>query len=169
MITKEIFNATEFKSHGIIYFNDKKHVYRVPAGWTPTQLPDDLKGRHSKLRMNVSMIMEEENRCYEEKEQKKIGLFPLVEKQCNIPEDTMKKMQSGKRRFTREQLAKFCIGFKLPIEKADELFLLQGGRLNLTNDFDFIVYHALKTKDDIEVFCDEVLNYLHHDLRSTFK
>ena len=68
MITKEIFNATEFKSHGIIYFNDKKHVYRVPAGWTPTQLPDDLKGRHSDLRKNVVEIIIEEHRCYEEKE-----------------------------------------------------------------------------------------------------
>lgn len=169
MITEEIFNATEFKSHGIVYYNDKKHAYRVPAGWTPTQLPDDLKGRHSDLRKNVAEIIIEEHRCYEEKEKEKIGFLPLVEKKCNIPEDTMKKMQSGKRRFTREQLAKFCVGFKLPIEKADELFLLQGGRLNLTNDFDFIVYHALKTKDDIEIFCDEVLNYLHIELMSAFK
>ena len=169
MITKEIFNATEFKSHGITYFNDKKHVYRVPAGWTPTQLPDDLKGRHSDLRKNVAEIIIEQHRCYEEKEKEKIGFLPLVEKKCNIPEDTMKKMQSGKRRFTREQLAKFCVGFKLPIEKADELFLLQGGRLNLTNDFDFIVYHALKTEDDIESVCDEVLNYLHVELMSAFK
>lgn len=169
MVTKEIFYATEFKSHGIAYYNDKQHAYRVPAGWTPIQLPDDLKGRHSQLRVKVTEIMGEEQRYYEERERKTIGTFPLVEKKCNIPEDTMKKMQSGRRRFTREQLAKFCIGFKLPIEKADDLFLLQGGRLNLTNDFDFIVYHALKTKDDIEVFCDEVLNYLHHDLRSTFK
>lgn len=117
----------------------------------------------------MAEIIIEEHRCYEEKEKEKIGFLPLVEKKCNIPEDTMKKMQSGKRRFTREQLAKFCVGFKLPIEKADELFLLQGGRLNLTNDFDFIVYHALKTKDDIEIFCDEVLNYLHVELMSAFK
>ena len=61
--------------------------------------------------------------------------------------------------MTRTQLAKFCVGLKLPIEDADGLFLMQGGSLNLSNDFDYVVYHALEDGDDVYSFIDDVRTY----------
>ena len=62
--------------------------------------------------------------------------------------------------LTRNFLAKFTVGLKLDIEESNELFRKHSGELNLTNDFDYIVYHALKSKDNIEFFLDEVYEYL---------
>ena len=43
-------------------------------------------------------------------------------------------------------------------------FLLVDGALNLTNDFDYITYHALKDGDDIDSFIEEVYRYMKVDL-----
>ena len=35
----------------------------------------------------------------------------------------------------------------------------RGGSLNLSNDFDYIVYHALEDGDDVYSFIDDVRKY----------
>ena len=66
---------------------------------------------------------------------------------------------TGKYNITRNFLAKFVVGLKLGIEEANELFYLESGKLNLTNSFDYIIYHALEDKDLIDFFIEEVEKY----------
>ena len=68
--------------------------------------------------------------------------------------------------MSRKILAKFCVGLKLSLEEADELFELHSGKLNLTNDFDCVVYYALKTKDNIDDFIAEMKEKVGVDLNS---
>jgi hypothetical protein len=82
-----------------------------------------------------------------------------VEEACSIPTDTVKKLITGKTRVTRPQLAKLCVGLKLSFADANELFRMQGGCLNLSNDFDYIIYHALEDGDEINSFIDDVREY----------
>ena len=78
---------------------------------------------------------------------------------CRIPEDTFKKAINGKYKYTRSFLAKYSVGLKLDMDQANKLFRCHSGELNLTNDFDYIIYHALKTKDDIDYFIQETFEY----------
>ena len=65
----------------------------------------------------------------------------------------MKFVNQGKRgrnNVSRNVLGKVCVGAKLTVEEAHELFVLQGYALDPVNNlFDAIVVCCLKKKDDI--------------------
>jgi len=154
MINKDEFKKIKFLSHGIIEKNYGREFYRVPGQWIP------INNNGPELREKIRNIMWEKADEYRSKYNVKMSDYSIIEKCCRIPQDTMKKALNGRYRITRNFLAKFTVGLKLDIEEANSLFKKHSGELNLTNDFDFIVYHALRTKDDIDYFINEVYEYL---------
>lgn len=155
MINKTEFQKIKFLTHGIREENCKRELNRVPDGWRPTNSNDAV------LRETIRDIMWEKADEYKTKNDNvKMSDYNIIEKCCRIPYDTIKKAISGRYKITRNFLAKFTVGLKLDTEKANAIFRRHSGELNLTNDFDYIVYHALESKDDIDVFIDEIYEYL---------
>lgn len=82
------------------------------------------------------------------------GNSAKLETLCAINKDNvMKFVNQGKRgrnNVSRNVLGKVCVGAKLTVEEAHELFILQGYALDPVNNlFDAIVVCCLKKKDDI--------------------
>ncbi len=151
MVNQDEFQSIAFASHGIIDMGQNS-ACRVPKGFQPSQ-------NQKTLAFKIGNIVQEYKAKYQEEHPGRCSQYALVEKACGIPTDTIKRLITGRTRVTRTQLAKFCVGLKLSIENADGLFLMQGGSLNLSNDFDYIVYHALEDGDDVHSFIDEVRKY----------
>ena len=83
-----------------------------------------------------------------------VGNYAKLETLCAINKDNvMKFVNQGKRgrnNVSRNVLGKVCVGAKLTVEEAHELFVLQGYALDPVNNlFDAIVVCCLKKKDDI--------------------
>ena len=154
MISKTEFQKIKFLTHGIKEENYERELNRVPDGWRPTNSND------AELRENIRNIMWEKADKYRVTNNVEMTDYNIIEKCCRIPSDTIKKAINGRYKMTRNFLAKFTIGLKLDMEEANALFGEHSGELNLTNDFDYIVYHAIKSKDNIDVFLDEVYEYL---------
>lgn len=150
MIDKSKFQDQNFTSHGVVEVNPDNGIARVPGGWKPNNLID------SDFRVEIGQIMCDEAEKHRDKTGNKIGDYNFVDIHCRIPPDTMKKALNGKYKITRNFLAKFTVGLKLDIEFANSLFKDHSGELNLTNDFDYIVYHALDTGDHIDDFIQEM-------------
>ena len=139
--------------------NYNKGIPRVPKGVEP---PNDLVKLHMKIDMTVDIARQSYEKC----NNKKIDLYSFVEEVCNIVSATYKSMQNGKRRWTRAQLGKLCVGLGLTPEQADELFVLQEGKLSMTNNLDIVIYYALKDKDSVFDFCKEVKERIGKDIDS---
>ena len=82
------------------------------------------------------------------------GNYAKLETLCAINKDNvMKFVNQGKRgrnNVSRNVLGKVCVGAKLTVEEAHELFVLQGYALDPVNNlFDAIVVCCLKKKEDI--------------------
>lgn len=154
MIIKSEFQKQNFRTFGIMETAnaEKTGKMRVSKDWQPTNNPLEL-------RLKVRDIVWSKADEYRDKHDIKISDYNVIERCCRIPADTIKKAINGRYNITRNFLSKFCVGLKLEIEEANELFELQAGELNLTNDFDYIVFHALKTKDNIDYFLEEVYEY----------
>ena len=161
MIDKDIFEKQNFLSHGVVEQIDNIGIGRVPGDWKPSNSID------AEFREKIRDIMWEKADEYRAKTGEKIGDYYFIEKYCRIPEDTMKKAINGKYRITRNFIAKFTVGLKLDIEAANSIFKDHSGELNLTNDFDYIVYHALKTKDQIDDFIIELNDLIGINLDQT--
>ena len=151
MIDRDKFLTIKFKSKGLVEAS-LQAACRVPKGFQGNQ-------DQQMLRFRIGNIVQEYKARYQEKYPGRCSQYALVEDACSIPTDTVKKLITGKTRVTRPQLAKFCVGLKLSIADADELFRMQGGCLNLSNDFDYIIYHALEDGDEINSFIDDVREY----------
>jgi hypothetical protein len=153
MINEIEFRKQKFKTYGIIEIDHEKGLFRVPIGEQP----------HNRnliaLREEIRDIIWEKADEYRNKNNVKISDFGAVEMCCRIPVDTVKKAVNGKYNITRNFLAKFSVGLKLDLDTANQLFKYHSGELNLTNDFDYVVYYALETKDDIDFFIEEVETY----------
>lgn len=150
MIDKKKFNEQNFTSFGIIEklrFDEKG---RVAKDWKPSQASS------VDLRNDLRDIMWDKTDAYRSEIGENMGDYPIIDILCRIPPDTMKKALNGRYKITRNFLAKFTVGLKLEIDAANKLFKDHSGELNITNDFDYIVYHALKTKDDINDFIQEL-------------
>ena len=132
--------------------------------------PDDIIIEHDQiaLRVEIDKAIDITREKHEKDNNTKIGIYPFIEEKCNISQDTYKKIQSPKykNKWTREMLGKLCVGLGLSIDEANELFLLQGGKLNETNALDKIIYCALRDKDNVYDFCAEVLEYTGKDIES---
>jgi len=155
MINEAEFRKQVFQSHGVIMQPNERGASRVPTDWSPPN-----GGSSAELRAKIRDFMWDKAESYKAQQATKISDYAVIEICCRIPGDTIKKAISGKYKLTRRFLAKFTVGLKLDILEANILFRMHSGELNLTNDFDFIVYHALQSKDDIEFFIEEVEKYL---------
>lgn len=162
MISEKDFFNQDFATHGIIEKDDYQASCRVKAGWQAIQVRDDKNSTYirEKLR-NLVYDMRDE---YKQKNGHVKGIYALTDDCCKVPANTLKAIFNGKNALTRRILAKICVGYKLGVDRANEFFLLVDGALNLTNDFDYITYHALKDGDDIDSFIKEVYTYLKVDL-----
>ena len=141
MIRESEFRKTSFASRGIR--EPDRSLTRVPEGWNRTNVD---------IRIQLRDIMLERTELYREQMKVKMSDYNIIELCCRIPTDTMKKALNGKYKITRNFLAKFTVGLQLELDQANDLFRQHSGNLELTNDFDFIVYHALLTKDGIDDF-----------------
>lgn len=160
MIDINEFKKQVFSTYGILEKESSKGIGRVPIGWKPENDNDDL-------RLKIREIMWKKVDEYKENTNKNYKDYTIIDVCCRIPEDTMKKALNGRYKITRNFLAKFTVGFKLDIEEANLLFRIHSGGLNLTNDFDYIVFHALETKDDIDDFIEEVNSLIGLNLDKT--
>jgi hypothetical protein len=153
MINKKEFENQTFKTHGVLTYSSEKGLNRVPNDWVPNN------SISSNLREKIREIMWEKADEYRSTNNVKTPDSDFIELFCQIPKDTLKKAINGKYKITRNFLAKFTVGLKLEMEVANLLFRECSGELNMTNDFDYIVYNALKSKDDIDFFMNELREY----------
>ena len=91
--------------------------------------------------------------------------YTQMDSRCNISEAAMRKYLNGSRRIDFFNVAKFCIGAKLSVEKLCELAKLCGHIVSPDiYRLDAIVVNALQCGDSIEIFYDSTiewgLNYL---------
>lgn len=151
MINKIKFYNQNFITKGIIEVNNNLNLYRVPQSWKGINTVD--------LRDVLYNIAADKHEEYKKTSNTKMNFYDFIYMSCRIPEDTFKKAINGKYKITRNFLAKYSVGLKFCIDEANELFRGHSGELNLTNDFDYIVYHALSTNDDIDFFINEVFDF----------
>ena len=92
------------------------------------------------------------------------GNYVKLEADCAINKDNVMKFvnqgKSGRNNVSRNVLGKICVGAKLSVEEAQELFVLQGYALDpINNLFDAIVVSCLKKKEDIYEMIDMCQEY----------
>ena len=89
------------------------------------------------------------------------GDYAKLEVNCDIKRDTFRRVQgsNNKRNATYEFLAKFCLGAKLSVEEAKELFLLRGYTLNEQNRYDYLLLCELKNGGDIVDYNDDLIEF----------
>jgi hypothetical protein len=93
------------------------------------------------------------------------GSYAKLEYLAQIKQNTFQKWMNGSRNISRKELAKFVVGLSVDIELADELFVLYGHALNCDNNrFDCVVANAIKDKDDIAQFGEDVETYCNMSL-----
>ena len=139
-ITKEFLCTNNFKSAGIIFYEEQKNFRLNPS----MNLPPSAGVQCIKLRKKFITIFAERYKNYSQ-----------FESRCSISESLMRKYLKGTRKITREAVAKICIGTKLSLEESAELFTLQGHSLEPeTQLFDAIIVNAIQDGDDIEDFFD---------------
>lgn len=139
-ITKDFIKNHKFKFDGLNFPQEfEENNFRLRAGMF---LPPSVELQIIEVRKKLSSIVAKN---YEN--------FAQIEVSCDINESTMRKCLNGRRKITRETLAKFCIGTKLTVEQSEELFTLQGHSLEPeTQLFDALIVNALQDGDDIEIF-----------------
>jgi len=168
VIDKTLFKTQKFLTYDIVKTSSQignLGIYRV------SNIKDLPANNPIQLRNEIRDIVWEKADVYRLRNSVKFSDLDIVEICCRIPIDTTKKAINGKYKMTRNFLAKFTVGLQLSLEEANNLFRLEGGKLNLTNAFDYIVYHALRDHDDIHSFIQEVYDLLniHLDRDSKFK
>lgn len=140
-ITKEFIRTHNFKSDGLNFPDDEEKNFRLREG---VKLPPSAEENFITLRKKLANIFVTHYDNYSK-----------LYVRCNIAESIMRKYLNGKRKITREAVAKFCVGTKLTVEQSAELFTLQGHSLEPeTQRFDAIVVNALQDSDDIDIFFD---------------
>jgi hypothetical protein len=92
--------------------------------------------------------------------EKTSGSYVKLEAMTQIKQDTFRRWMKGARNPSKKELAKFVVGLGIEIEITEKLFCLNGHPLNCKeNRLDFIVACAIKDKDDIEQFGNDVKKY----------
>lgn len=160
MIAKEQFTKQKFITQNITEESEERMIWRVPNNGREVPRPDSL------LREKIRDIVYHEIDKHEAKNHTRVSIENYVTDQCDIPYDTFKKYIGNNKKYkiSRTFIAKIAVGLKLEIDIANELFLMHSGELNLTNNFDYITYYALESKDDIAYFKRELREYTGIDL-----
>ena len=159
MVNESEFRNKHFETRGIT-----ESIARVAADYKPLQ--DQRELVHSMHRMLEAILQSQKEKTGKAKSiQRIIAGESEKEPGCDIPYNTYKKYMGLKRTITRSALAKFAVGLSLSLNDANDLFRLQNGVLNETNDFDYITIHALMDNDNIMDFQDEVEKYTTVNIR----
>jgi hypothetical protein len=148
MIPQSEFDQMKFETYGFIEPKKEEASHRVPKDY------ERQNGNFRELRNAII------NTVHEFKDSRKGStITELINYSCNIPGPTYKQYMSGKGVPTRPFIAKICVGLGLSVDKANELFRLHSGELNLTNDADYITYNALLSHDSIYDYEEELERY----------
>ena len=127
----------------------KKGLYQVTDGEMASFLEGD-----DELGLMISDVVDD----YVEEHHLK-PKYDKLEELTHLSASTIKQSINDKMRITRNTLYKLSVGLKLPLEKANELFLRCGGVLKQDNKEDFICLKAIEDKDDIITFIDQYNHY----------
>lgn len=138
-ITLEFILNTKFDNDGLFLHEEKsKGLYKMPSDY---KLPATPEENNLKLRRKIEEVFEN----------KFNGSKTRVNLECAISESTFKSYLLGKRRMSREALARFCVGAQISVELANEMFLLHGHGLdNVHNCLDAIVCYCLNHKETLD-------------------
>lgn len=140
-------NMQKSKDHEV-YSNRKPVILGRVTGAEMSSIPTTDE-KHMQLCQRLQKLFESE--CS--------GRYEQMEVKCNIKEDLLRKIFKGKRKVQREVLAKLVVGLKINRRIVDELYDLMGHPLNTQDRLDKITIQALRDKDDIYTFIEEVDKY----------
>lgn len=144
MVTKEEmerFNFTDIQT-------ERKASYHVTA--------EEMK----RFKINAQL----NNRVYDKitaytKENNIKPKYEGLEERCQLTASALKKSCAGKIKITRNFLYKLTVGLKMSLDEANELFAICGGPLNEHSPEDYVCINALRDKDDIYHFIDQLNEY----------
>ena len=144
-VNRDFIRSHEFKSDGL-FIEQEKASKRISPN---AVLPDMPEKKQVQLRKRLNSLLFE----------KLDGNSARIESACGVSWELVRKYMSGTRKVTRDSLAKLCVGMRLTVEEAQQLFQLQGNSLEPDiNLLDAIVVDVLKCGEDISVFyaeCEE--------------
>ena len=88
----------------------------------------------------------------------------LIETDCDIKRDTFQRVLRGKRNPTYDFLSKLCVGAKLSMDEAYELFLLIGYELSCNIKPDYILMCELNNGCDICEYDADMRKYCNKSI-----
>ena len=141
-INREYIRSHQFKSDGLFIERERASGRIGPK----TVLPESPEEKQIQLRKRLNSLIHE----------KLDGSSAKIEAACGVSYELVRKYMGGRRKVTRDTLAKLCVGMGVSVEEAQQLFQLQGHSLEPDiNRFDAILVDVLKCSEDIRVFYDE--------------
>ena len=143
----------EINSKSLIEADDETEYHFGISELDLLKMPADEKNKTLRQRIRTLWFEEAE------------GSYDKLEYLSQIKQNTFQKWINGSRNVKRSELAKFVIGLSLDIETANELFALRSHPLDCDgNRFDYIVACAIRDKDDIGQFGEDVYTYCNLQL-----
>ena len=133
-----------------LWQNDAESAYMLTADEI-VGMPDDGVRQITELRMRLSELFET----------KFNASYAQLESACGIGHSSFQKVlrvRNG-RNITYNLLAKFCVGARLSVEDARELFLMMGYVLNDKNRSDYILMCELQKHCSIEEYDKDLRAY----------
>ena len=122
---------------------------RVKTGDIPNMPPSDAENNSELRIMLVNLFFEKAD-----------GDYHMLYRKTYINDSTFRKCQKGTLRISRIVLTKFVVGLCIEPDTARELYRILGQPLDLKhNRFDYIVALALRDKDTIDQFDDELVRH----------
>lgn len=122
--------------------------YRI-SGKDLADLPPTDETKQAELRIRIIEIFEE----------KLSGQTTKVEEYCDINRTLFSKYLHAKAPISKTSLVKFIIGLKLDYNEGLELLELNGTPINEDCRFDYIAMSAIKDKDELEDFDNDLVKY----------
>lgn len=85
------------------------------------------------------------------------NMFSYVGTKCALSESAVRNAVNGNRTVTLEFLAFLCVGLKVPMEEAEELFNLLGHPLTFgVNYFESVTMCAIRDRDEMEDYLEDL-------------
>ena len=123
---------------------------------TPEEMTRFKKAENDLRYMLMKLIKDyQQNRGYKSNT-KALKMFA---EECRTSETTLKKCMNGSQTISRKLLYKLSVGLKMSLEEANQYFSLCGGTLRDSDPIDYICINAIRDKDDIDLFIEQVLQY----------
>ena len=128
----------------------KEIILRTEQG-----VADKFKQREHQL---VKKVCDYLMKLYYKPDMKMIDFYAQIDSKLRIAPDTMKKLlRRTTTTISREMLYKIAVGTGMDIETANSFFIMsRGGVLNPDSLNDLIVINALRDKDNIDDFIQEL-------------